>query len=193
MTVTIVDHNPLRSGVMADSWISVAVKCIPRSMTQFSHISKEIISKLPTLKGKKILIFGDVGVDEYVQGHVGRISPEAPVPVVEVKESETKLGLSANVAANIKSLGGEPLLVSVIGKDKSADVLQNLLTKRSISSEHLIIDPDRPTTSKLRVMSGHHHIVRVDYEKKSPLSDDVLKKVSEKIESLIKDLSLIHI
>lgn len=155
-------------------------------MDKLRQISKEIIGKLSSLEGKKILIFGDVGIDEYIQGHVGRISPEAPVPVVEVQSTEKKLGLSANVAANVKSLGGEPILVSVIGQDKEADTLKDLLKEREIKSDYLIADPDRPTTAKLRVMSGHHHIVRVDYEKKSPLSDRLFQEMSQKIDPLLQ-------
>ncbi|MCJ8277041.1 MAG: D-glycero-beta-D-manno-heptose-7-phosphate kinase [Bdellovibrionales bacterium] len=156
-------------------------------MNQLSLMSQKILDQLPTLQRKKILIFGDVGIDEYVEGHVGRISPEAPVPVVEVKESTEKLGLSANVAANVKSLGGTPWLVSFVGQDKGSETLKSLLSEREISSDFLITDSERPTTSKLRVMSGQHHIVRVDYETKSPLSPSMLDKAGQQVESLIAD------
>ena len=114
------------------------------------------------------------GVDEYVQGDVLRISPEAPVPVVEVKTVDKKLGLSANVAANIRSLGGEPLLFSLVGPDSNGENLRKQLKEQGISDRYLMMDPRRSTTTKLRVMSSHQHIVRVDFENRSPVNRELL-------------------
>ena len=99
-------------------------------MGDLSSVGSQILDKLSTLQGKKILIVGDVGIDEYVSGKVQRISPEAPVPVVEVENTQKMLGLSANVAANIQSLGGDPLLVSVIGEDTIGSHLRGLLKEK---------------------------------------------------------------
>lgn len=143
------------------------------------------MTQLGELAGKKILIFGDVGIDEYVRGEVVRISPEAPVPVVEVQSVHKKLGLSANVAANVQSLGGEALLVSLVGNDTAAATLKTLLEKQKISTEHLLTDPHRATTTKLRVMSGHHHIVRVDFENKAPVEDSLLSSYQEKLRDAV--------
>jgi bifunctional ADP-heptose synthase (sugar kinase/adenylyltransferase) len=82
---------------------------------------EKLLKNVDRLKGHKILIVGDVGLDEYVIGNVRRISPEAPVPVLEVSQEDKRLGLSSNVAANVAALGGEAWLVGVIGKDETAE------------------------------------------------------------------------
>lgn len=131
---------------------------------------QSLIQKLSLLKGKKILIVGDVGLDEYLMGQVRRISPEAPVPVLEVDQEDNRLGLAANVAQNISSLGGVPLLLSVVGQDLGAQILKDLCLKSQVSWDNMITDHQRPTTRKTRIMTGHHHIVRVDHEVKKYLS-----------------------
>ncbi|MFM6929266.1 MAG: D-glycero-beta-D-manno-heptose-7-phosphate kinase [Bdellovibrio sp.] len=131
-----------------------------------------LINQIPALKGKKILIIGDVGLDEYVMGQVRRISPEAPVPVLEVEEEDMRLGLAANVAQNVASLGGIPMMVSVVGDDTGANLLKDLSAKNGVSWDFMIVDKSRPTTRKTRVMAKHHHLVRVDYELKKYLSTE---------------------
>ncbi|UOE99781.1 D-glycero-beta-D-manno-heptose-7-phosphate kinase [Bdellovibrio bacteriovorus] len=141
-----------------------------------------LVQQIPRLKGKKILIIGDVGLDEYVMGQVRRISPEAPVPVVEVDEEDMRLGLAANVAQNVASLGGEAMLVSVVGEDTGADLLKVLAAKSGVSWDYMIVDKDRPTTRKTRVMAKHHHIVRVDYELRKYLSADAEARLIATVE-----------
>ena len=97
-----------------------------------------LINQIPALKGKKILIIGDVGLDEYVMGQVRRISPEAPVPVLEVEEEDMRLGLAANVAQNVASLGGVPMLVSVVGEDTGAELLKDLCIKNGVAWDYMI-------------------------------------------------------
>ena len=147
----------------------------------------DIKENIKALQGKKLLVVGDVGLDEYVMGRVHRISPEAPVPVVDVSSKQMRLGLSANVAQNIKSLGGEPLLVGVIGKDKAGEQLKQALDKAQISSQFLFTDSQRPTTIKMRVMAKHHHIVRVDYERREFLSEKMENKLLEALTSLVSE------
>ncbi|MFP5519824.1 MAG: D-glycero-beta-D-manno-heptose-7-phosphate kinase [Bdellovibrionia bacterium] len=144
----------------------------------------KMLQILPDLKGKKVLVIGDVGLDEYVLGEVRRISPEAPVPVLEVSEEDKRLGLAANVAQNIVSLGGEALLISVVGDDMGAQLLKELAHKAGFSWDHMVVTQERPTTRKTRVMAKHHHLVRVDYEVKKFLSEQVEAAVIKKIESL---------
>lgn len=148
-------------------------------------MSAELLKKTEVLKKQKLIVVGDIGLDEYVMGAVKRISPEAPVPVVEVTSEDHRLGLSANVAQNITALGGETYLVSVVGQDSAAQQLQDMLRREGVNIEGLVVDSSRPTTRKLRVMSGQHHIVRVDYERKKFLSVDNEKKVLAKISSAI--------
>lgn len=146
-------------------------------MTELASKKEKVLQKLTDLKKSRVMIVGDIGLDEYVNGNVKRISPEAPVPVLDVAKEEVRLGLAANVAQNISSLGGTPVLISLIGQDKTGSELRALLEDAKVDSDFLVVDSERPTTRKLRVMSGHHHIVRVDYEKKKFLSTDVEEKL----------------
>ncbi|MBV2169197.1 MAG: D-glycero-beta-D-manno-heptose-7-phosphate kinase [Bdellovibrio sp.] len=141
-----------------------------------------LLNQIPFLKGKKILIIGDVGLDEYVLGQVRRISPEAPVPVLEVEEEDKRLGLAANVAQNVASLGGEAMLVSVVGEDTGAQLLRDLFQKSGVSWDYMIVDKARPTTRKTRVMAKHHHLVRVDYELRKYLSAEAEARLIETVE-----------
>lgn len=148
--------------------------------------TKTLTAGLSRLDGREVVIVGDVGVDEYTLGQVRRISPEAPVPVVEVEKEEARLGLAANVAQNISGLGGVPRLVSVVGQDVGADQLRQLLRAADVPVEHLVVDPSRPTTRKLRVMVQNHHIVRVDYEKKKFLSPAVEAEVVKQVQAALE-------
>ncbi|WP_413575773.1 D-glycero-beta-D-manno-heptose-7-phosphate kinase [Bdellovibrio sp. HCB290] len=141
-----------------------------------------LIKQIPALKGRKILIIGDVGLDEYVMGQVRRISPEAPVPVLEVEEEDMRLGLAANVAQNVASLGGTPMMVSVVGEDTGADMLKELSAKNGVSWEYMIVDKARPTTRKTRVMAKQQQIVRVDYEMRKYLSEETEARLLAMVE-----------
>ncbi len=149
---------------------------------------QKLLSAVEKFKGKKVLILGDVGVDEYIQGDVRRISPEAPVPVLEVDKEYSVLGLASNVANNIKTLGGEPILVSVVGQDRGAESFKELLNRCGISADYLIYDSSRPTTRKARIMAKNHQYVRVDYESRKFLSESIenvlLKKLAEVVPSV---------
>jgi rfaE bifunctional protein kinase chain/domain len=153
-----------------------------------SRISAEktfAVENLASLEGRKVLVVGDLGLDEYLDGEVRRISPEAPVPVVEVRTQEYRVGLAANVAQNIHSLGGVGLLVGLVGADDTAKLLGGLLKQNGVSDQHLIHDEQRPTTRKVRVMSGQHHVVRVDFEERKYLSPEVESRVLQKVEPLL--------
>ncbi len=156
-------------------------------------IKSEILEKISSFKNKKILVIGDVGVDEYILGAVKRISPEAPVPVLEVTEEDKRLGLAANVAQNVASLGGKAILISVIGSDTGAETLKKLLSQSNVSSEYLIVDSTRPTTRKTRIMTGHHHLVRVDHEIKKNLSAETELKILNQIEKEISGVDCVII
>ncbi len=137
----------------------------------------ELLKALKSYSQKRVLILGDVGLDEYVIGQVRRISPEAPVPVLEVEQEDLRLGLSANVAQNVVSLGGKVTLISVVGPDSGASKLKELSEKAGVGWEAMVVDDHRPTTRKMRVMTGPHHIVRVDYELKKYLSPQAEEKI----------------
>ncbi len=150
------------------------------------ELGDSILKKLDLLSGKRVLIIGDIGLDQYVIGEVKRISPEAPVPVLDVSSEDQRLGLAANVAQNIASLGGEPLLLGVVGADAASEQLRSELKKAEISSAHLLVDSSRPTTRKLRVMAEHHHIVRVDFEHRRFLSESVQAELRTSFDRLIE-------
>ncbi|KYG69530.1 ADP-heptose synthase [Bdellovibrio bacteriovorus] len=152
-----------------------------------------LINQLPLMRGKRILIIGDVCVDEYVLGEVRRISPEAPVPVLEVEQEDVRLGMAANVAQNVCSLGGQAMLVSVVGNDTGANLLRDLCAKSGVSSEFLVTDTSRPTTRKTRVMAKHHHLVRVDYEVRSSLSAEVEAQMIHMVEKNVEDADCVVI
>ena len=119
------------------------------------------------LRGRRVLVIGDVMIDQYLRGDVSRISPEAPVPVLEVRERETRLGGAANAAANIAALGGRPTLIGVVGIDPEARLVESGLAERSIEAR-LITDAARPTTKKTRLAAQGQQIVRVDEESRRP-------------------------
>lgn len=151
----------------------------------------ELVEKISLFKGKKILVIGDVGVDEYIMGAVKRISPEAPVPVLEVDQEDKRLGLAANVAQNVVSLGGAVELLSVIGSDSGSEILQKLLKDSKVSTNGLILDPTRPTTRKTRIMTGQHHLVRIDHEIRKVLSTEMESALIEKLNTLINKMDVI--
>ncbi|MEN3044013.1 MAG: PfkB family carbohydrate kinase [Candidatus Hydrothermales bacterium] len=143
-------------------------------------MENRLISLVKDFKGKKIKVIGDIILDEYLFGDVDRISPEAPVPIVVVKEKKYNLGGAANVAWNIKALGGEPELYGVIGDDYSSEILLSLMDERKIKAQGVIKIPSRPTTRKTRVIGQHQQIVRIDEETTEPIKLSQRKIILEK-------------
>lgn len=123
-------------------------------------------------KQQTILVVGDIIVDAYCQGSVSRISPEAPVPILDVNKKEHRLGGAANVALNIKGLGAEPILCSVIGKDQGARNIQDLMRKQGLSTDGVFQSEERVTSVKTRLMSGHHQLLRMDEEQTDLISNN---------------------
>lgn len=133
--------------------------------------------------GKNIVIIGDLMLDVYIWGKVGRISPEAPVPVVEVEEESYRLGGAANVGLNIKSLGGNPILVGVIGYDREGNILSDLMKENDFIRDGIILDEERPTTVKTRIIAHSQHVVRVDKEDKKDITEEMENKIITFIEN----------
>lgn len=131
---------------------------------------------------KPILVVGDLGVDKYTFGDVKRISPEAPVPVLEVTKEWNKLGLAANVSDNLMSLEVPSTLCGVIGDDSRASLVESLLEERGLKTWGLVRDPSRHTTYKERVTTATQQICRVDYETKDPLQEDIARRISTRIQ-----------
>ncbi len=122
---------------------------------------KKIINKFHNVR---ILVIGDLILDEYIWGDVQRISPEAPVPVVWARERSYVLGGAANVANNIKELGGYVSLCGVVGKDKNREIFLSQLRRQGISQEGILLVNNRHTTVKTRIIAGHQQVIRLDWE-----------------------------
>jgi len=138
-----------------------------------------------------ILVVGDIMIDRYLNGSVDRISPEAPVPVVRLKDAENRLGGAANVALNIKAMGATPYLCSVIGEDENADQLLKLLPPNGLNPKGVIRSKQRKTTVKTRVIAQHQHLLRVDTEDTHDLSDEERCQLLDIIKDLL-DSKEIH-
>lgn len=146
---------------------------------------KRLHSFLRQRSPQRVLIVGDVGVDRYTLGSVERISPEAPVPIVLVQEEKLKLGLAANVADNVKMLGGEPCLVGVVGKDRGAQDFRHLLKERKIAGNYLVQDSTRRTVLKERLVSDRQQLLRVDYESTHAMEQGIQKQVLSRVSKLL--------
>jgi len=134
----------------------------------------------------KVLIIGDVMIDAYLWGKVERISPEAPVPIVQVNRRANRLGGAANVALNIRAMGAEPFLCSVIGNDYQANLFLDLLKTDNINQDGILKSDDRVTTTKFRVIGNSAQMLRVDEEIVKELSQEDQTQFIKKIEQLIK-------
>lgn len=157
-------------------------------------INGQHISHLISRMGRsRVLILGDVMVDEYLLGSVERISPEAPVPVVEVSTTRTLLGGAANVAANIRALGDDPILVGVSGQDDAAEKLGALLEAKGISRNFIVTDTSRPTTIKTRLIAHSQQVVRFDQERRTPLDDATEKLILDRISDMVDSIQAVII
>ena len=135
---------------------------------------------------KRIIVIGDLLLDQFIWGEVSRISPEAPVPVVWVKNEGFMPGGACNVASNIAKLGAEVSLVGVVGEDEKADILKKQLKKENISTEGIIADKKRPTILKTRVIAHHQQVVRIDHEDINQISTQYLKRIQDYLKKNIR-------
>ena len=149
---------------------------------------KNIFDKI---KGKEIIIIGDSMVDSYVIGEINRNSPEAPVPIVDIQKEEAKLGGAANVALNIQSLGMKPILCSVIGEDEDGKNFLEICNDNNLDTSGILVDRERKTTNKKRVIVDKKHILRIDNEHTNLLNDEIFDRFLKNIEGLISDDQII--
>jgi rfaE bifunctional protein kinase chain/domain len=149
-----------------------------------------ILEAVKALKGHKVMIIGDLMLDHYLIGGVERISPEAPVPVVQVKDESYLLGGAGNVARNIADLGGKPLLIGAVGTDRNGEVLEDLCGRAGLSTR-LIQDGNRPTTVKTRIIAHNQQVVRVDQERLGPLSPAEMNTLFAILEENLADYPVI--
>ncbi len=134
---------------------------------------------LSQFAGKRVMVIGDLMIDEHVWGTVERISPEAPVMVVQVDSQPDCLpGGAANVANNIRALGGEATVVGVVGDDEGGDILRGVLSDAGVDVSGVFTDDKRPTTRKTRIWASHRHqVVRIDRESKRKVSHSIVQRM----------------
>jgi D-beta-D-heptose 7-phosphate kinase/D-beta-D-heptose 1-phosphate adenosyltransferase len=141
----------------------------------------------------RVLVVGDIMLDHFIWGKVSRISPEAPVPVVEVQSDNLMLGGCANVLNNIFSLGGTVYVTGVIGADSMGERLLGELYKRRIDTDGIIIEADRPTTLKTRIVAHSQQVVRFDKESRQPIKAHIVEKLIEYIKKVKSKLGAVII
>ena len=153
----------------------------------------KLLKILDNFKGKKILVIGDIMLDKYIWGEVSRISPEAPVQVVNVLKETFEAGGAANVANNIAALYGNALMVGITGNDGSRELLLEELKKKNIDTSGILIDKDKPTTQKVRVIGKSQQLLRVDYENKEHVHPNIEASIINFLEKNIKNMDVVVI
>lgn len=148
--------------------------------------SKRVELILSQLKNKKIVVVGDIMIDEYLWGKVSRLSPEAPVPVVEVQNESLRFGGAANVALNLKTLGCIPIIIGITGTDSMADRFLELMEQNNLATDGIVRDGDRPTTVKTRIIGDNQHIARVDRERVKYVDGEIFDSIKAKITKQLK-------
>ncbi len=143
---------------------------------------------IPKLRGKRMGVLGDLMLDRYLWGTATRLSPEAAVPVVDFVSQSECLGGAGNVAANLAALGARVEMFGAIGADEAGKALQKCLQSKEIGDEGVIANAKRVTTLKTRIIAKHHHVVRVDHEKREPLRPETEKKLLGALFRAMKEL-----
>ena len=154
-----------------------------------SRLSKQRVSELlAAIRDRRIVVLGDVMLDEFVWGDVTRISPEAPVPVVDVRRESVHLGGAANVLANLVALGAKACVIGVIGKDIAGERLHVALrdTNPGQPNDYLIVDASRPSTTKTRIIAHNQLVVRADREQRAPVSADTEDRIISVLETALE-------
>ncbi len=134
-----------------------------------------------------IMIIGDVMLDVYMKGKVERISPEAPVPIVSVTETFSRLGGAANVAQNLKGLGAKPILCSIIGNDDKSNELLSLMSEQNMTTSGIVKSDERITTRKVRIISNNAQMLRVDTENTFDLTEKEHSLLMTEIKNIINN------
>lgn len=143
------------------------------------------------MRTKTIMVIGDLMLDHYIWGKVDRISPEAPVPVVDVQEEKFRLGGAGNVASNLLSLGASVIMSGVRGSDKEGDVLLSILRELGVPSDHVLIDSGKGTTVKTRIIAHTQQIARLDREDRSFITEELRHQLINSIQDTIDSIDAI--
>jgi D-beta-D-heptose 7-phosphate kinase/D-beta-D-heptose 1-phosphate adenosyltransferase len=160
-----------------------------RQLTTAKKMNKNRISRLlNNFPKSKIIVLGDIMLDRYLWGNVDRISPEAPVPVVHIKKETNNLGGAANVAANVQALGADVTMLGVVGNDMMADILKENLVEKGLKTTGLLIDKDRPTTVKTRIVAHNQQVVRIDREDTQEIGSPLVEQLIARITKMLKGI-----
>ena len=147
-----------------------------------------LTKRVESFRGRRVVVLGDVILDRYLWGSATRVSPEAPVLVVDVDREELRLGGAANVAQNVRALGAIPVLIGVVGSDAAAQSLKRELAAREVDADGCIVCmPDRRTTLKTRIIAHHQQVVRADEESRESLSSEVVEEIWRRVERALAD------
>ncbi|MBW2021380.1 MAG: D-glycero-beta-D-manno-heptose-7-phosphate kinase [Deltaproteobacteria bacterium] len=146
---------------------------------------QRLVDSLDKFGGARILVVGDIILDQYIWGSVSRISPEAPVPVVDVRRETKMLGGAANVINNLVALGARPVLFGVVGEDQSGQEILSMLRKAGVSTDTIFVENGRRTSIKTRVIAHSQQVVRVDRESREPINGDLMTRILDSLEKLI--------
>ena len=149
---------------------------------------KRLRELLGKFSGKRVAVVGDLMLDRYYWGSVHRVSPEAPVPVVEVDTESVRFGGAANVANNIQALGGRAFLIGLVGDDHPGEMFKKMLSDQGLDTGGIVIDAERPTTIKTRVIAAGQHVVRIDNESKQDCPELLRAKLIDAVRSSIRSL-----
>lgn len=143
-----------------------------------------------SLEVQNILIVGDVMVDAYMWGNVNRISPEAPVPIVEIQRRERRLGGAANVAVNIQSMGGNPVMCSVLGNDDESKEFLQIMYDHNMDKRGITTSDNRITTVKTRIIGNGTHMLRIDEEMTAPLAATDEQMMTDRLDKIFKTMNI---
>ena len=153
-----------------------------------NNINLDDLNKiLNDFKDKKIVVIGDLMIDHYLWGAVDRISPEAPVPVVDITNEEYRLGGAANVVHNVLSLNAVPIVIGLVGDDTNADVLIDLFKDNNINTDFIYKDNSRPTTVKSRIFASGQQMLRFDQEKRHEISENTERIIKKNIDLALEN------
>lgn len=156
-------------------------------------MKQKLLKILDNFKNKKILVIGDIMLDKYIWGDVSRISPEAPVQVVNVLRETFEAGGAANVANNVAALGGLPFMVGISGNDEAKNILMEEMKKKCINTEGIFQDKDKPTTQKIRIIGKSQQLLRVDYENKEHVNKNIENSIIKFLEKNISQVDVVVI
>ena len=144
-------------------------------------------------KNKKIAVIGDIMLDRYRWGNHARMSPEAPVPVVEIESTSESLGGASNVFNNLYFLGAKPILIGVVGNDEAGEIIKRKVQTENLPTDGIFTDSTRITSVKERVISNGQHVVRLDWEGRSKISEEIQRKIIDYLNTIIRDLDAVII